>query len=196
MILGLTGSIGSGKSTVTKAFEDLGAVVFRADDLAREVVAPGGPAYSEISSHFGPAIAPPGGPLDRKALAQRVFSNPHDRKILESIVHPRVRARELELIRLHSGEPLVVLEIPLLYEAGAEDICDRVCVVHCDDAVRAERLERDRGMTRDEVAARLAAQMPEDEKRRRAHFEIDNSGPIEATRAQVERLHKQLTATA
>ena len=194
MILGLTGSIGSGKSTVTQAFKALGATIICADDLAREVVLPGTAAYSEIAARFGPDIAPPGGPLDRPGLARRVFAHPHERQVLESIIHPRVRERELELLRQHHDDALVVLDIPLLFETGAQDLCDRTVVVTCNDAVRKERLLRDRGMTPEQVDQRLAAQLPEHEKRRLADHEIDNSGELSHTQDQARRLFEQLTA--
>jgi dephospho-CoA kinase len=194
VILGLTGSIGSGKSTVTQAFKALGATIICADDLAREVVLPGTAAYSEIAAHFGPDIAPPGGPLDRPGLARRVFAHPHERQLLESFIHPRVRERELELLRQHRDDALVVLDIPLLFETGAQEICDRTVVVTCDDAIRKERLRRGRGMTPEQVDARLAAQMPEHQKLRLADHQIDNSGELSHTLEQARQLFEQLTA--
>jgi dephospho-CoA kinase len=194
MILGLTGSIGSGKTFVTRCFEELGAAVIRADELAREVVAPGTPAYAEIVNSFGPAVVTADGTLDRAEIARRVFANPHQRRELERIVHPRVRQREEELLQQLRHEPLVVLEIPLLYETGAEALCDAVLVVVVEPEVRRQRLQRDRGMSSQDIAARLAAQMPEDEKARRAHYVIDNSGPRERTRDKVRELHARLLA--
>ncbi|MBX3730881.1 MAG: dephospho-CoA kinase [Candidatus Sumerlaeia bacterium] len=194
MILGLTGSIGSGKTFVTRCFEELGASVIRADELAREVVAPGTPAYSEIVEFFGPAVVTADGTLDRAEIARRVFANPGQRRELERIVHPRVRQREEELLQHFRHEPLVVLEIPLLYETGAEALCDAVLVVVVEEEVRRQRLQRDRGMSPQDIAARLAAQMPEHEKVRRAQYVIDNSGSRERTRDTVRELHARLLA--
>lgn len=195
-ILGLTGSIGSGKSFVTSCMERLGAVAIRADDLAREVVAPGTPAYQEILEDFGPTVASPGGELDRKRLARIVFSDPKRRRRLEEIVHPRVRERELELIRLHSAAPLIVLEIPLLFETDAQTLCDKVLVVTIGEEERLRRLAESRGMAPEEIRARLEAQMPQEEKVRRADFVIDNSGSREATREAAEQLYRALTRNA
>jgi len=193
MILGLTGSIGSGKSFVSDLFERAGVPVIRADDLAREVVAPGTPGFEEVVARFGRNVVLPDGTLDRRAIAARVFADPDERRALESIIHPRVRAREEELIDGHAGAPLIVLDIPLLYESGAEAICDAVCVVTVSEQVRRERLSRDRGMTAEEVRARLAAQMPQAEKVRRAAHVIDNSGSRHETEAAVTALLRGLT---
>jgi dephospho-CoA kinase len=192
MILGLTGSIGSGKTFVTRCFEDLGAVVIRADELARDVVAPGTPAHSEILRCFGPGVFLPDGSLNRAELAQKVFADSDARRLLESIIHPRVREREIELIEQHRDAPLVVLEIPLLFESGAQDLCDEVIVVTIDVVQRRARLKESRGMTDEQIDARLAAQLPQEEKLRRATRHIDNSGTREQTRAAVVQLHRQL----
>lgn len=194
MILGLTGSVGSGKSLVSSILRDLGAQVICADELARQVVAKGSPALQEIAREFGPEVILPDGSLDRRALAARVFADPKARRTLEQIVHPRVRARELELLAQYCGDPLVVLDIPLLYETGAEDLCDAVAVVVVDEESRRTRLMADRGMTLQEIESRLAAQMPQSEKARRATHLIDNSGTREQTRAQVTRLFQTLVS--
>ncbi len=192
MILGLTGSLGSGKSLVSSILRDLGARVICADEIAREVVAKGSPALQEIAREFGPAVLLPDGSLDRRALAARVFADPNDRRKLEQIVHPRVRVRERELLAQHAGDPLVILDIPLLFETGAEELCDAVAVVVVNEEARASRLMADRGMTPGEIASRLAAQMPQAEKARRADFIIDNSGTRDQTRAQVHALLQSL----
>jgi len=193
MILGLTGSIGSGKSFVSDLFERAGVPVIRADDLAREVVAPGTPGLAEVVARFGRDVLLADGSLDRRAIAARVFANPEERRVLESIIHPRVRAREEELIRSHAGAPLIVLDIPLLYESGSESLCDAVCVVTVSEEARRERLARDRGMTGEQVQARLAAQLPQAEKVRRADHVIDNSGSRHETEAAVRALLRGLT---
>jgi len=191
-ILGLTGSIGSGKTLVTTQLQNLGAVVIRADELAREAVAPGTPGLEEIIRQFGPEVLAGDGSLDRQKMAAIVFSDPGRRRALEAIIHPRVRQQELALIAQSGAAPLVVLEIPLLFETGAEELCDNVCVVTTPDSERRRRLRRDRAMSDEEISRRLSAQMPDDEKVRRADYVIDNSGTPEQTRDQVERLYRRL----
>lgn len=192
-ILGLTGSLGSGKSTVSSMFRSLGVPTICADELAREVTARQHPALQEIVEAFGPGILTDSGELDRAALAAIVFRDPEARARLESIVHPRVRERELELLHENRHAPVVVLDIPLLYETGAESLCNGVAVVAVDDAERFRRLQASRSMTRDQIEARLAAQMPQAEKRRRADFTIDNSGTIADTEKQVRQLLRTLS---
>lgn len=196
MILGLTGSIGSGKSSVATLLEQLGAFVIRADEIARQVVAPGTPALQEISRRFGPEVLRKDGALDRQRMAEIVFGDPTRRKELEDIIHPRVREREEDLIRGHRGHPLVVLEIPLLFETGAERMCDAVAVVTVDERKRAQRLREGRGMSEAEMERRLSAQMPERDKVRRADYVIDNSGTLEETRRMIEILYKKLTSSS
>lgn len=192
MILGLTGSVGSGKSTVSAMLRECGAFVVCADQLAKEVVAPGSPALSCIRDHFGPGVFHADGSLDRKALASLVFTDTARLKVLESIIHPLVRERELALIESHRSHPLVVLDVPLLFESGMDDLCDKVLVVFVTERVREERLLADRGWDVAEVRRRLGAQIPQEQKLKRADYSIDNSGTREATRAQVEAIVRQL----
>lgn len=192
MILGLTGSLGSGKSTVSSHLRDLGAQVICADEIAREVVAKGSPALLDITREFGPEMVGPDGTLDRRAMARLVFADADARRKLEQIIHPRVRERELQLLATFRDSPLIVLDIPLLYETGAEDICDQVVVVAIDEQTRRERLMRDRSMGPEEIAARLAAQMPQEQKVARADHVINNSGTLDETRQQVARLIQTL----
>lgn len=192
LILGLTGSLGSGKSYVSSLFATSSAKVICADQLAREVVAEGGKALEDIRSTFGDSVLRPDGSLDREHLARVVFPDPSKRKKLESIVHPRVRERELELIEMYRDFPLVVLDVPLLYESGMDALCDKVAVVRIDEKLREERLQAGRGMSPGEIRDRLAAQMPQEEKARRADFVIDNSGTREETATQVNALLSRL----
>ncbi len=192
MILGLTGSIGSGKSFVSDCLRDLGATVISADDIARELTQPGTPALEEIVETFGREILAPDGSLNRSALARRVFSDPRSLARLEAIVHPRVRVREEELLRENHHQPLVVLEIPLLYETGAEELCDAVLCVTVDDDTRRARLVQNRKMTDEQIRQRLSHQMPESEKARRADHVVDNSGSPEDTRRLVKKMYDQL----
>jgi len=188
VILGLTGSLGSGKSFVSSLLLSCRAKVVCADQLARDAVKPGSAALEEIRSTFGDEVIAPDGSLDRQRLAGLVFPDTSKRKTLESIIHPRVRARELELIAENAGFPLVVLDVPLLFESGMDGYCDRVAVVVVDENAREERLLRDRAMTAKEVRERLAAQMPQEEKARRADFLLDNSGTRGDTALQVNAM--------
>ena len=192
MIIGLTGSLGSGKNTVAQMFEEMGnAIVIDADLIARQVQQPGGGAYEEIVQTFGPdVILPDGSGLDRKKLAARVFSSAEKLARLNAIVHPRVRDEEKRLLALHGGERLVVLNVALLLENTMNDLVDRVVVVTVSEAKRRQRLFERSGMSPEEVERRLAAQMPQEEKVRRADDVIDNDAGLDATRKQVRDLLK------
>lgn len=195
MILGLTGVMGSGKSTVAAMLRAAGAAHIDADVIAREVVAPGTAGFGEVVAAFGAGVVGADGALDRKALGAIVFKDPAAKKRLEAIIHPRVRDREVGLIAEHrrAGAPLIVLDVPLLFESGAEGLCDAVLVVVVRDEVRIHRLTSTRGMTHQEVTARDKAQWSQEQKAARADFVLDNSGTLEDTQQQVLRLYQQLT---
>ena len=194
-IIGLTGGIGSGKSTVSGMLRELGAAIVDGDTAARAVVEPGQPALDEIIQEFGEVMLGPDGRLDRPAMAQLVFSDEAARIRLNAITHPRVRewmaARVGEAAG--TGAEVVVMDIPLLFESPLGDEVAEVIVVWVPMEVQAERSVA-RGMEEADVRARIAAQMPIDDKRQRATHLIDNSGSEEATRAQVERLWRVLTS--
>lgn len=197
MVLGLTGSLGSGKSTVARMIEEAaGAPVIDADEITHRLQAPGGQAYLGILDVFGEQVLLPDGTLNRRALAALIFEDSQKRQLLNSIVHPLVRAEEERLLKQHQHAPLVVLMVPLLYEVGMENLADKVMVVVADDEVRFERLQARSGMSREEARNRLAAQMPQHEKAARADFVIDNSGALEATRKQVLDVLQQLGISA
>lgn len=198
MILGLTGVIGSGKSTVARMLREAGAVVIDADAIAREVVAPGTSGFGEVVAAFGPGVVGPDGALDRKALGAIVFNDPEAKKRLEAIIHPRVRDREIALIAQHTqaDAPMIVLDVPLLFETNADELCDATAVVTVDDAVRIQRLTSSRGMTHEQVIARDNAQWSREEKVARADFVLDNSASLEDTQRQVLRLYQRLTQRA
>ena len=188
-VLGLTGSFGSGKSVVARMFAALGAIIIDADEIAKEVVKPGTPAFQEIVQAFGREVVDEQGALDRKRLAAMVFQDAAKREMLNRIVHPRVRKRELELLSQYKDNPLVVLSVPLLFENNMEHLVDKVVVVVVNEAERMRRLtEQQEGLTPDEIQRRLQAQMPQEEKRKRANFVIDNSGSLEEAQAQVKQL--------
>ncbi|HEY8530762.1 MAG TPA: dephospho-CoA kinase [Limnochorda sp.] len=191
-VVGLTGGIATGKSLVAGFFREMGAAVVDADELARQVTAPGEPALAEIRRVFGPGVFTPEGELDRRALGRVVFADPEKRRALERIVHPRVRQRLEEAVARFqaAGAPLIVLEIPLLFEAGEPllRLIDWVVVVTAPEAVQLERLKARNGLTEAEARARMAAQMPLAEKVKRADYLVDNGGSPEETRRQVAHI--------
>ncbi len=191
-ILGLTGSLGSGKSFVSSLLSQSGAKVICADKLAREAVSPGSPALNDIRNLFGGDVLRPDGALDREKLAKVVFADPASRRALERIIHPRVREKELELLGKYEGHPLIVLDVPLLFEAGMDRHCDHTAVVVIDEEERYRRLGSQRGLNREQVDERLGAQMPQKEKAARADSVIDNSGTPRETAAQVSALLTRL----
>ena len=184
--IGLTGGIGSGKSTVARLLAARGARVIDADVLAREAVAPGTPGLAAIAEAFGDGVLTAGGELDRPALAAVVFGDPDARSRLDGIVHPLVRARAAELIAALPPDAVVVQDIPLLVETGQAGSFDLVLVVEADVATRVARLV-DRGLTEADARARIAAQASDEQRRAVADVLLDNSGTPEELAAQVDR---------
>lgn len=194
MILGLTGSIASGKSTVADCFVECGAILVSADQLAREVVNPGSPTLAKLVDVFGMGILTAGGSLDREVMAEKVFADPEARRTLESVTHPAIaHLAECRLAELQKApHDLIVYEAPLLFEAGAESRVDEVLVVVVDPAVQLQRLlERDT-LSEAEARQRILAQWPQADKVQKADYVIDNSGPLAQTRAMVEALYDYL----
>lgn len=191
-VLGITGSIGSGKTTVAGLLRELGAAVIDADTLAREAVEPGRPALAEVVGEFGPGVLKPDGRLDRRALAGRVFSDRGALRRLCAIIHPRVLEEAARRLAALGESAVVVLDVPLLYEAGMEGMMDRVAVVTISENQRFARLRR-RGLGEQAVLGRLGMQMAQARKRQLADTVIDNSGTLEAVRNQVQTLMKQIT---
>jgi dephospho-CoA kinase len=195
--IGLTGAIGSGKSLVARLFKDFGAAIVDADAIAREVVAPGGPAYDGIVRAFGPAVVRSDGTLDRKALGDRVFSDVSARRELNALTHPHIRRRMAENVAQLGAAPgveVIVLDIPLLLETtdGRDLGVDGIVVVDAGDDVRVSRLVARDGLAEADARRRLAAQMPLPEKVTRADWVIDNNGSPERTREQVRTLWEAL----
>ena len=190
----LTGNIASGKSSVARDWARLGAPIIDADVLARRAVEPGSPALERIAQAFGPGVLEPGGGLDREAMRAIVFRDEAARRRLEAIVHPEVaRLRREEEQRLErEGARIVVNDIPLLFEVGLEDEFDVVVLVDAPEAVRLERLVRDRGLDPDEARRMIAAQMPAEQKRRRSDIVIENAGTLEELEARAERVWREL----
>jgi dephospho-CoA kinase len=198
MILGVTGGIACGKSLVTSILRQLGAAVVSADELAREVVAPGSATLARLLEHFGPGILLPSGELDRPALGALVFADPQQRAVLNAITHPAIAALSLaRLAQLAAADwPLVVYEAPLLYEVGAESRVDAVLVVTVPETQQLQRL-----MARDQLSEaaareRIAAQLPQAEKAARADFVIANDATVAALEAQVKALFLRLASPA
>ena len=198
LTVGLTGNIAAGKSAVAARLTALGLPVLDADQLAREAVAPGTPALAAIVARWGADILAADGSLDRAALRRRVFADPAERAALEAITHPAISAlRTARAAALAAtGAPLVVCDIPLLFEAHLEGTVDRIVLVDAPAAVRRERLLRHRGLTPTEADAMMAAQLPPEAKRARAHHLIENGGTREALDAQVDALAATLRAIA
>ena len=188
MDVGLTGGIGSGKSSVARRFAELGALVVDADALAREVVAGGTPGLARVVEECGADVLRPDGTLDRPALGRVVFGDPDALARLNGIVHPLVRARAAELIAAAPPGAVVVQDVPLLVETGQADRYDLVVVVEAPAAERVARLVRDRGMTEDEVRARMAAQASDDERRAVADVVIVNDADLATLRDRVDEV--------
>ena len=184
--IGLTGGIGSGKSTVSALLAERGAVVVDADRIAREVLEPGTLGLAAVAEAFGEGILAPDGSLDRPALAAVVFADPEARARLDGIVHPLVRARATELAGAAPEGSVVVHDVPLLVETGQAKAYDLVLVVQADAATRIERLVR-RGLSEDDARARIAVQATDAQRRAVADVVLDNSGTVEQLAEQIER---------
>jgi dephospho-CoA kinase len=189
-VFGLSGGIGSGKSTVAAHFRTRGVPVVDADVLAREVVRPGSAGLAEIVAAFGAEIVNGAGELDRAALARRVFGDPAQRALLESITHPRVRALARERFSEveAQGEPLACYEVPLLFEAGLTDTYRPAVVVTCTQEQQIERAMHRDSATRAGIMARISAQMPLSEKAQLADYVIDNSADLATTKHNADRV--------
>jgi dephospho-CoA kinase len=186
IVLGLTGSIGMGKSTVAGMFADEGVPVFDADAEVHRLQGPEGALVERIEAEFPNTTGPEG--VNRGALAERVLGEPEALRRLEALVHPAVARERAAFLTDNAAEPLVVLDIPLLFEAGLSDQVDRIAVVSAPAEVQRERVLSRPGMTPEKFERILARQLPDFEKRARADFVIDTSGPLEATRRAVRRI--------
>lgn len=186
-IIGLTGGIGSGKTTVAERLRQRGAFIVDADKVAREIVQPGEPALAELDEAFDGVLTEDGA-LDRAELARQAFATKDATDKLNSITHPRIRARTEELFDLAAGEgrQLVVYDMPLLIENGETDTVDTVVVVDAPDATRLERLVAARGIEEQDARQRIAAQVDRETRLAAADVVLDNSGDLEALIAQVD----------
>ncbi|HZE67385.1 MAG TPA: dephospho-CoA kinase [Sporichthyaceae bacterium] len=193
MQVGLTGGIGSGKTTVTDLLAELGAVIVDSDVVAREVVAAGSDGLAAVVAAFGPDVLGPDGELDRAKVAAIVFHDPEARATLNGIVHPRVRERAAALVRAAGPQAIVVQAVPLLVEVGLANAFDLVVVVDVEPEVAMDRLVRGRGMDPADARARIAAQADRATRLAAADVVVDNSGDREAIRARVAELWTELT---
>lgn len=185
--IGLTGGIGSGKSTVSSRLAELGAFIVDADLVAREIVEPGQPALAELAEAFD-GVLNPDGTLNRAELARQAFATPEATKKLNAITHPRIRARTEELFKQgrESGAEVLVYDMPLLIENGEVNKVDHVLVVDAPDELRIERLVQHRGLDEDDARRRIAAQIDRETRLSAADTVLDNSGSLEDLLAQVD----------
>lgn len=196
MIVGLTGSIATGKSTVSKMFADAGAVIVDADKIVREVQQPGKRAFLEIVEHFGSDVLLTTGELDRAKLGSLVFGNEENRSKLNAIVHPRVREerdQQTAAALARDNQAIIIWDIPLLIETGIYQEVEKTVVVYVDRETQYERLLKRDELSAEAAKQRIAAQMPIEEKKRYADFLIDNRGTIEETQRQVQEVWAELT---
>ncbi|MFH1829768.1 MAG: dephospho-CoA kinase [Pseudomonadota bacterium] len=192
--IGLTGNIGTGKSTVSWMFGELGVPILDADEIAHEALKPQSAVWKAVYERYGGVILLEDGTVNREAIARIVFQDLDERKFLESQIHPYVK-REIEKRMAdlgRNGHAFAIAEIPLLYEARWESLFDAIIVVRCNEEQEIERCEQKFGMSRDEVLLRLGAQYPLERKVEHADVVIENDGPLEETEVQVKRLHKDM----
>ena len=195
MNVGLTGGLGSGKSTVAALFGEHGAVIIDADVVAREVVRAGTPGFAAVVARFGPGVVGPDGELDRAALARIVFADGAALDELNAIVHPLVGSRSAELAAAVPPGAVVVHDIPLLAENGLADRFDTVVVVEADREIRLARLA-ERGLTRAEAEARMAAQATDEKRRAIADEIVRNDDDLDSLARQIDRLWDRLSGSA
>lgn len=198
-LFGLTGGVACGKSTVAGYFANLGASLISADGVAHDLLRARGAEYAEIVREFGPQVLDASGEIDRRRLGAIVFADQIKRLRLNAILHPSIIARQEEIAcAIHRAQPdaVILVEAALIYEAGVEGFFTRILAAWCRPEQQAERLAAKLGGSRSGAQARIAAQMPAEEKRRRAHLVIDCSGTLEETRAQVEQLYPMLQRLA
>jgi len=184
--IALTGSIGMGKSEVARMFERAGVPVFDADAEVRRLQGPGGELVKAIEQRFRGTTGPEG--VDRDALSARVLGDPGELQALEAIVHPAVQRERAEFIEKNRDKPVLLFEIPLLFETGGESAFDKVIVVSAPPDVQRRRVLKRAGMTEEKLAAILARQMPDSEKRARADFLVETGGDLSTTEAQVREI--------
>ncbi|ULA63689.1 MAG: Dephospho-CoA kinase [Nitrospira sp.] len=199
ILVGLTGGIATGKSTVAGLFKRCGATIIDADALARKVVEPSKPAWREIVRLFGKTVLHPDRTLNRQTLGAKVFGHPAKLRQLERIIHPRVAREQLRLTKQAAGKDpraIVIYDVPLLFEARIDRRVDRIVVVTADRGTQISRLRKRNGLTRAEALRRIKSQMPLAEKRNRADYVLDGTSPLPQLKKQVRSLHQLLRTLA
>lgn len=197
--VGLTGGIASGKSTVSRIFASFGAKVLDADKVAREVLLPGQPAWTKLRRAFGQEFFHPDGTVKRKQLRKLVFADPEKRSQLNAIVHPEVMKeinRRSEILSSSVQTGVLLVDVPLLLEVGVANRFDKVVVVYVSKSVQINRLQQRDGISEEEAKQALKAQMALSKKVEQADYVIDNSGTLEETQAQVQRVWQELLVLA
>lgn len=194
--IGLTGGIGSGKSSAAKLFQELGAAVIDTDEISHELTRAGGAALAMIREQFGAECLAADGSMDRAAMRRLIFQDPAAKKKLEAILHPMIRSTVKARIA-QTGAPYALIAVPLLLETGAyKNFIDRILVVDCDEALQVERTMRRSKLTASEVRAIMAAQLPRQERLARADDVLRNDNDMAALRSQVAALHARYLALA
>jgi dephospho-CoA kinase len=197
-VFGLTGGIGSGKTTVARLFQEENIPVVDADGISREVTSPGNPAHEAIVRRFGPEVLLPDGRIDRKKLGSIVFADPGKRAALEAITHPVITEgiRKAVSALASEGHPIAIVEAALIHEKGRRGTFEAVIDVHCGRRLQVERIMRRDGIPREEALRIVSTQMDPEEKARASDHVIDNSGDLAQTRAQVRALAEKLRRPA
>ncbi|MDP1945974.1 MAG: dephospho-CoA kinase [Nitrospirota bacterium] len=199
ILVGLTGGVATGKSTVAGMFKQCGAVIIDADQLARDVVEPGRPAWREIVTLFGKAVLKPDRSLNRQALAAIVFRHPAKRRALEHIIHPRVAREQVRLTReaaRQDPQSVVIYDVPLLFEAGIDKRVDQTIVVTADRNTQIARLKKRNGLSRAEALRRIKSQMPMSQKVQQTDYVLNGTLSRPSLRRQISQLFKSLRALA
>lgn len=199
ILIGLTGGVATGKSTVAKMFKQCGAIIIDADELAREVVLPGKPAWRCIVRQFGKSVLNADRTINRQALGAIVFSRPVKRRVLERLIHPRVAREQRRLTREAARKDpsaVVIYDVPLLFEAGIDKRVDKIIVVTADQSTQITRLKNRNGLTRAEALRRIRSQMPLSEKLRKADMVIDGTLPRAVSRKRVRSVFRALSTLA
>lgn len=192
--IGLTGNIGTGKTTVAWMFEEHGAKLLNADAIAHETIAPQGAVWKQLFDRYGKKIMLHDGVINRRELARIIFSDDTERKFVESIIHPKVHDELTKRIAdsKRNGTPLIIVEVPLLFETKWDKEMDSIIVVSCEIEQQIKRCQDKFGLSRDEVLLRIKAQRPISEKIARADYVIDNSGTKDETTVQVRRVYSSI----
>jgi len=190
MIIGLTGGIGSGKSTAAELFQELGVNVIRSDAISHDLLIPKNPVFKTVIEHFGSEFLQENGSLDRKKLGKLIFSAPEERRWLEQLLHPLIKKEVKKQALSHALDPYLMVEIPLLIEAHFEDTVDRILVVDCPEAIQIDRAMKRDNTSREQVLAILKNQADRETRLARAHDVIKNTGSKAELKKNVQTLHQ------